>query len=109
VGQVRFQDLRHILTGAVAHAKVGEGYQYLTGPRFRQRVEAIVEGFSSMQDDLYKERKAITKQWAKRQGKLTVCWRLRLGMHGDLSGIAGKSIQEIEWLELKALSAGEEG
>jgi hypothetical protein len=30
-------------------------------------------------------------------------------MHGDLQGIAGKSIQEIEGLELKALSAGEEG
>ena len=66
VGQVRFQGLRHILTGAVAQAKVGEGFQYLTGPRFRRRVEAIVEGLSSMQDDLDKERKAITKQWAKR-------------------------------------------
>ena len=37
-------------------------YQYLTGPRFRQRVEAIVEAFSVMQDDLDKERKAITRQ-----------------------------------------------
>ena len=27
-------------------------YQYLTGRRFRQRVEAIVEAFSSMQEDL---------------------------------------------------------
>jgi len=26
-------------------------YQYLTGPRFRQRVEAIVEAFSNMQED----------------------------------------------------------
>jgi len=42
-------------------------YQYLTGPRFRHRVEAIVEAFSSMQEDLDKERKAIMKQWAKRQ------------------------------------------
>ena len=41
-------------------------YQYLTGPRFRQRVEAIVEAFSTMQEDLDKERKAIMKQWAKR-------------------------------------------
>ncbi|MCP4410381.1 MAG: DUF2130 domain-containing protein, partial [Gammaproteobacteria bacterium] len=39
-------------------------YQYLTGPRFRQRVEAIVEAFSTMQGDLDKERKAIMKQWA---------------------------------------------
>ena len=42
-------------------------YQYLTGPRFRHRVEAIVEAFSCMQEDLDKERKAIMKQWAKRE------------------------------------------
>lgn len=36
--------------------------QYLTGPRFRQRVEAIVEAFSNMQEDLDKEKKVITKQ-----------------------------------------------
>ena len=45
-------------------------YQYLTGPRFRQRVEAIVEAFSSMQEDLDKERKAIMKQWAKREEQI---------------------------------------
>ncbi len=34
-------------------------YQYLAGPRFRQRVQAIVEAFSSMQEDLDKERRVI--------------------------------------------------
>ena len=42
-------------------------YQYLTGPRFRQRIQAIVEAFSSMREDLDRERKAITKQWSKRE------------------------------------------
>ena len=32
-------------------------YQYLTVPRFRHRVEAIVEKFEDMQSDLDKERK----------------------------------------------------
>lgn len=45
-------------------------YQYLTGPRFRQRVQAIVEAFESMQEDLEKEKKAITKQWAKREEQI---------------------------------------
>ena len=45
-------------------------YQYLTGPRFRQRVEAIVEAFSTMQEDLDKERKVIMKQWAKREEQI---------------------------------------
>jgi hypothetical protein len=45
-------------------------YQYLTGPRFRQRVQAIVEAFSTMKEDLDKEKKAILKQWAKREEQI---------------------------------------
>ncbi len=78
-------------------------YQYLTGPRFRQRVEAIVEAFSTMQEDLDKERKAIMKQWAKREEQIERVMMATVGMYGDLQGIAGKSLQEIEGLELPAL------
>lgn len=78
-------------------------YQYLTGPRFRQRVEAIVEAFSTMQEDLDKERKVIMKQWAKREEQIMRVMGATVGMYGDLQGIAGKSLQEIEGLELSAL------
>jgi hypothetical protein len=78
-------------------------YQYLTGPRFRHRVEAIVEAFSNMQDDLDKERKVIMKQWAKRQEQIERVMGATVGMYGDLQGIAGKSLQEIEGLELTAI------
>lgn len=54
--------LRHSLLQISMARQIGEGqqtktemvYQYLTGPRFRHRVEAIVEAFSSMQADLAK-------------------------------------------------------
>ena len=78
-------------------------YQYLTGPRFRQRVEAIVEAFSTMQEDLDKERKAIMKQWAKREEQIERVMGATVGMYGDLQGIAGKSLQEIEGLNFPAL------
>jgi hypothetical protein len=78
-------------------------YQYLTGPRFRQRVEAIVEAFSTMREDIDKERKAIMKQWAKREEQIERVMGATVGMYGDLQGIAGKSLQEIEGLELPAL------
>ncbi len=80
-------------------------YQYLTGPRFRHRVEAIVEAFSSMQEDLDREKKAITKQWAKREEQIERVMQATVGMYGDLQAIAGKSFQEIEGLELTALEA----
>ena len=78
-------------------------YQYLTGPRFRQRVEAIVEAFSTMQQDLERERKAIMKQWAKREEQIERVMTATVGMYGDLQGIAGRSLQEVEGLELAAL------
>lgn len=81
-------------------------YQYLTGPRFRQRVEAIVEAFSTMQEDLDKERKAIMKQWAKRAEQIERVMGATVGMYGDLQGIAGKSLQEIGGLSFTALEDG---
>ena len=87
------------------HTKTEMVYAYLTGPRFKQRVEAIVEAFSSMQEDLDKERKVIIKQWAKRQEQIERVMGATVGMYGDLQGIAGKSLQEIEGLELDSLPA----
>ena len=104
--------LRHTLLQIGLARQVSEGqqsktemiYQYLTGPRFRQRVEAIVEAFSTMQEDLNKERKVIMKQWAKREEQIERVMTATVGMYGDLQGIAGKSLQEIEGLELQSLS-----
>ncbi len=108
--------LRHTLLEVSMARQVSEGqqtktemvYQYLTGPRFRHRVEAIVEAFSSMQSDLDKERKAIMKQWAKREEQIERVMGATVGMYGDLQGIAGKSLQEIAGLELVALPGPDE-
>lgn len=78
-------------------------YGYLTGPRFRQRVQAIVEAFSSMKKDLDAEKKAITRQWAKRDEQIDRVMQATVGMYGDLQGIAGKTLQEIEGLEFQGM------
>jgi len=78
-------------------------YGYLTGPRFRQRVQAIVEAFSSMREDLDREKKAITRQWAKREEQIDRVMQATVGMYGDLQGIAGKTLQEIEGLEFQGM------
>jgi hypothetical protein len=80
-------------------------YQYLTGSKFRLRVQAIVEAFSTMSKDLQSEKKAIVKQWAKREQQIMNVLEATVGMYGDLQAIAGKSLQEIEGLEMKALTA----
>lgn len=80
-------------------------YQYLTGPRFRHRVAAIVEKFSDMQTDLDRERKAMTRLWAKREAQIQGVIESTVGMYGDLQGIAGKALQEIEGLAIPLLEA----
>ncbi len=107
--------LRHSLIEVASARQALEGqqtktemvYQYLTGPRFRHRVQAIVEAFSSMQEDLDKEKKAITKQWAKREEQIERVMGATVGMYGDLQAIAGKSLQEIAGLELTALESND--
>lgn len=105
--------LRNSLTDISNIRQISEGqatktemiYQYLTGPRFKHRVEAIVEAFTTLQDDLDTEKKLLTKQWAKRQTQIERVMNSTVGMYGDLQGIAGKSFQEIEGLEFKQLLA----
>jgi hypothetical protein len=103
--------LRHMLLEIAKSKKSGEGqqskmelvYTYLTGPKFRHRVEAIVENFSEMQADLDREKKATTRLWAKREMQIHNVIDSTVGMYGDLQGIAGQALQEIEGLSLPLL------
>jgi hypothetical protein len=105
--------LRHTLIEVESTRRVSEGqqskaemiYQYLVGPRFRQRVQAIVEAFGTMQEDLEKEKRALMKQWAKREEQLQRAMQATVGMYGDLQGIAGKTMEEIQGLDMDAFDS----
>ena len=107
--------LRHTLIELFAARQASEGqqtkmemiYQYLTGPRFRHRIQAIVEKFADMQEDLDKERKTMTKLWAKRQEQIRCVVESTAGMYGDMQGIAGKTLQEIDGLTIALLGNAE--
>lgn len=104
--------LRHSLIEIAAARQAGDGqqtkmelmYEYLTGPRFRHRIEAIVEKFSDMHADLDKERKTMTRLWAKREEQIRCVVASTAGMYGDLQGIAGRNLSEIEGLDIKAIT-----
>ena len=103
--------LRQSLIELSAARQVNEGqqtkmeivYQYLTGPRFRHRIEAIVEKFSDMQADLDKERKTMTRSWAKREAQIRGVIESTVGMYGDLQGIAGRALPEIDSIDTLSL------
>jgi hypothetical protein len=103
--------LRHSLLSIASARQATEGqqtkmelvYRYLTGPSFRHRIEAIVEKISDMHADLDKERKTMTKLWAKREAQIRCVIESTAGMYGDLQGIAGRSLEEIAGLEIEPL------
>jgi hypothetical protein len=103
--------LRESLIALSAARLAGEGqqtkmelvYQYLTGPRFRHRIEVVVERLTEMQPDLDRERKAMMRLWAKREEQIRGVVENIAGLYGDLQGIAGRTLQEIEGLEVPML------
>jgi hypothetical protein len=78
-------------------------YRYLTGPRFSHRIEAVVERFTEMQADLERERKAMTRLWAKREEQIRGIVESTAQLYGDLQGIGAEAFLEIDGLELPLL------
>jgi hypothetical protein len=105
--------LRQSLIDVAASRKAQEGqqtktevmYTYLTGPRFRHRIEAIVEKFTDMKADLDRERATMTRLWAKREEQLRGVLDSTSGLYGDLQGIAGRAMQEIDNLDMPMIGA----
>jgi hypothetical protein len=88
--------------------KMEQVYQYLTGTKFRQRVEVVVEKFNDMREDLDKERKFMGRQWAKRETQIIAVIESTVGMVGDLQAIAGKAMPEIPSLDMPLLESSTE-
>jgi hypothetical protein len=82
-------------TQAGQQSKAEQAYQYLTGSRFKQRIEAIVERFKEMRDEIDKERRFMLKAYAKREAQLSAMVDSTVGMVGDLQGIMGQAMPEI--------------
>ena len=82
-------------------------YDYLTGTQFKQRVDAIVEKFEDMQDNLRKERVFMERSWAQRSKNIDLVIASTVGMHGDLQGIAGRAMPEIESVDALMLGKDE--
>ena len=107
--------LREVLLSAniVRQAQAGMAtksevvYQYLTGPQFRRRVEAVVESFTTMQTDLDAEKRAITRAWSKRSTQLENALTATAGLVGDIQGV-GAEMPEIEGISFHALGSGSE-
>lgn len=89
--------LRSFLIQLARERKTQEGkeekmeilYQYLTGPEFKNRVQAIMEAFIGLRNDLEAERRAFERLWAKREKQINRVVANLAGLRGDIEGLAG--------------------
>lgn len=73
-------------------------YRYLSGTEFKNRVEAIIEAFSSMQVEIEKEKRYFANKWSRDEKNIRQVIDSTYGMHGDLKGIIGGVLPQIQGL-----------
>ena len=78
-------------------------YTWLTSPKFANKIKALIERFSEMQDDLDKEQRFFQKYWPRRAMQIAASIEAAAGMYGDLQGITGDALPEIDCLSLPKL------
>jgi hypothetical protein len=83
-------------------------YDYLTSNTFRMQVEAIVEGFSTMKNDLESEKRSMQRIWKQREKQIDKVTTNTIDMYGSIKGIAGNAIQSVRALELTGSDVGKE-
>lgn len=83
-------------------------YEYMTGPLFRHRIEAIKEAFEAMQDDLAREKAMMQRQWAKREKQIAMIISGTVDMYGELQAIVGRTMPVIDGLDLPELPMPQE-
>lgn len=75
-------------------------YQFLTGPEFRHRVEAIVENYGMLQAEIEKEKRSAALRWSHQEKAIRAVIDNTIGMYGDLQGITNRALPSIKTLEL---------
>lgn len=74
-------------------------YQFLVGPEFRHRVEAIVENYGTLQTEIEKEKRSAALRWAHQEKAIRAVIDNTIGMYGDLQGITSQALPAIKSLE----------
>ncbi len=87
--------------------KMDEIYQYLTSPRFGERIQRMVETWKALEDQVDSEERSMKRQWKERRKQVAKMQDTTIEMFTDLSAILGQEIAQVPGLELEALPPGD--
>ncbi len=84
-------------------------YDYIAGNEFRQQIEALVEIYREMRNQIDSERRTFESQWKSREKQLERYLLSTASICGSIQGIAGQSsIPAFKGLDLLTLESGAE-
>jgi hypothetical protein len=75
-------------------------YTYLMGTEFRRRVTGLLEPVVEMRAGLEAEQRSMTRQWCQRGKQIDRMALGVAGIYGDLQGILGPNLPQVEGLTL---------
>lgn len=91
---------RQKMIAANQQTKAEELYGYVTSHEFAQQVEAMIETYKEMSEQIIRERTAFEKNWKQREAQVTRLLSGVAGIYGSMQGIAGPALPTIKNLEL---------
>jgi len=76
-------------------------HQFLTGSEFKQRMEAIIQTFIGMQNELESEKRSFKRIWSRRQKSIERVLDNTSELWGEFQSLLGEKLGTIETLELE--------
>jgi hypothetical protein len=67
-------------------------YNYVYSTEFKHRVQAILETYSAIQDDMEREKRWFSAKWAKQEKMLRSVIDNTIGMSSEVQNITGKEV-----------------
>ncbi len=86
---------REKVISAGVQDKAGELYAYVTGHDFVNNVEAMIETYQEMQEQISKERMTMERIWKAREVQVTRLMSGVSGIYGSMQGIVGGNLADL--------------
>ena len=67
-------------------------YKFLTGVEFKNRIEAIIDNYNTLQQEMENEKRQAERRWGKQEKAIRAVIGNTYGLYGDLQGIAGSEL-----------------
>lgn len=88
-------------------SKAEKLYDYVTSHEFRQNIEASVESYLEMKQQIVKEKAALEKIWKRREKQIDRLFSSTANIVGSIQADIGRSAFQIKGLDILELDSGE--